>query len=129
MTCYQPDRGGQRHHHRQQNLQSQVATALDQHAPGVLGAAAVVLNPQTGAIEAMYSNPTFDPNPLVSPGPGHGDGGVERQRMSADGESGALRAGQSPRAGHLRASSTPPARRSRWSPRPPCSRTVLTWPP
>ncbi len=47
-------------------LQTQVAAALDQHAPGVLGAAAVVLNPATGAIEAMYSNPTFDPNPLVS---------------------------------------------------------------
>ena len=47
-------------------LQSQVAAALDQHAPGVLGAAAVVLNPATGAVEAMYSNPTFDPNPLVS---------------------------------------------------------------
>ena len=47
-------------------LQSQVAAALDQHAPGVLGAAAVVLNPVTGAVEAMYSNPTFDPNPLVS---------------------------------------------------------------
>ena len=47
-------------------LQTQVAAALDQHAPGVLGAAAVVLNPATGAVEAMYSNPTFDPNPLVS---------------------------------------------------------------
>jgi len=47
-------------------LQSQVAAALDQHAPGVLGAAAVVLNPATGAVEAMYSNPTYDPNPLVS---------------------------------------------------------------
>ena len=47
-------------------LQSQVAAALDQHAPGVLGAAAVVLNPKTGAVEAMYSNPTYDPNPLVS---------------------------------------------------------------
>ena len=47
-------------------LQTQVAQALDSHAPGVLGAAAVVLNPATGAIEAMYSNPTFDPNPLVS---------------------------------------------------------------
>jgi len=50
-------------------LQTQVAAALDQHAPGVLGAAAVVLNPTTGAIEAMYSNPTFDPNPLVSQDP------------------------------------------------------------
>lgn len=47
-------------------LQEQVATALDQGAPGQLGAAAVVLNPTTGAIEAMYSNPSFDPNPLVS---------------------------------------------------------------
>ena len=47
-------------------LQTQVAAALDQHASGVQGAAAVVLNPTTGAIEAMYSNPTFDPNPLVS---------------------------------------------------------------
>jgi penicillin-binding protein A len=47
-------------------LQSQVVAALDQRAPGVLGAAAVVLNPNTGAIEAMYSNPTFDPNPLAS---------------------------------------------------------------
>ncbi len=50
-------------------LQSQVAAALDENAPGVLGASAVVLNPTTGAIEAMYSNPTFDPNPLVSENP------------------------------------------------------------
>jgi penicillin-binding protein A len=49
-----------------ENLQFQVATALDQLAPGVNGAAAVVLNPTTGAIEAMYSNPSFNPNPLVS---------------------------------------------------------------
>ena len=49
-----------------ENLQLQVATALDEWAPGVNGAAAVVLNPTTGAIEAMYSNPSFDPNPLVS---------------------------------------------------------------
>jgi peptidoglycan glycosyltransferase len=47
-------------------LQTQVAAAIDQAAPGVLGAAAVVLDANTGAIEAMYSNPTFDPNPLVS---------------------------------------------------------------
>ncbi len=47
-------------------LQQQVATALNQGAPNQLGAAAVVLNPTTGAIEAMYSNPSFDPNPLVS---------------------------------------------------------------
>ncbi len=49
-----------------ENLQLQVAEALDQDAPGVNGAAAVVWNPTTGAIEAMYSNPSFNPNPLVS---------------------------------------------------------------
>ena len=49
------------------NLQRQVAQAVDNGAPGQNGAAAVVLDPNTGAIEAMYSNPTFDPNPLVSP--------------------------------------------------------------
>ena len=49
------------------NLQSQVAQAVDSGAPGQNGAAAVVLDPTTGAIEAMYSNPVFDPNPLVSP--------------------------------------------------------------
>jgi peptidoglycan glycosyltransferase len=48
-------------------LQEQVATIINQKAAGVVGAAAVVLNPTTGAIEAMYSNPTFDPNQLVSP--------------------------------------------------------------
>ena len=45
-------------------LQEQVATAINN--TGVTGAAAVVLDPTTGAIEAMYANPTFDPNPLVS---------------------------------------------------------------
>jgi penicillin-binding protein A len=49
-----------------QNLQLQVATALDQGAPGVNGAAAVVLDSATGAIEAAFSNPSFDPNLLVS---------------------------------------------------------------
>ena len=29
--------------------------------------AIVVLNPATGAVEAMYSNPTYDPSPLVAP--------------------------------------------------------------
>jgi peptidoglycan glycosyltransferase len=48
------------------NLQREVAQAVDSGAPGVNGAAAVVLDPNTGAIEAMYSNPVFDPNPLVS---------------------------------------------------------------
>ena len=49
-------------------LQSQVAAIMDQvqtedHAP-VEGA--VVSDPQTGAILAMYSNPTFNPTGLVS---------------------------------------------------------------
>jgi len=50
-------------------LQSQVAQAVDDtdvdnSAPE---AAAIVIDPQTGAIEAMYGNPGFDPRPLVSP--------------------------------------------------------------
>jgi peptidoglycan glycosyltransferase len=49
------------------NLQREVAQAVDDGAAGVNGAAAVVLDPTTGAILAMYSNPVFDPNPLVSP--------------------------------------------------------------
>ncbi len=46
-------------------LQEQTAAAVDS-APGGSPAAAVVLNPTTGAVEAMYANPTFDPNPLSS---------------------------------------------------------------
>ncbi|HUO47656.1 MAG TPA: penicillin-binding transpeptidase domain-containing protein, partial [Acidimicrobiales bacterium] len=42
-------------------LQKDAVTAL-----GGRDGAVVVLNPGTGAIEAMYSNPTFDPNPLVA---------------------------------------------------------------
>ena len=51
-----------------QDLQLQVAAVLDQGTAKVVNgaAAAVVYNPTTGAIEAMYSNPSFDPNPLVS---------------------------------------------------------------
>ena len=52
-------------------LQSQVAAIVD--GINVNGTApqagAVVVNVKTGAIEAMYSNPTYDPNPLVSPNP------------------------------------------------------------
>ncbi len=48
------------------SLQQKVAAALDTGAANVNGAAAVVYNPTTGSIEAMYSNPVFDPNPLVS---------------------------------------------------------------
>lgn len=49
-----------------ENLQLQVAQAIDEHAGDLNGAAAVVLNPTNGDIEAMYSNPSFNPNPLVS---------------------------------------------------------------
>jgi penicillin-binding protein A len=43
-------------------LQKDLAAALDNRYGAI-----VVLDPSTGAVEAMYSNPTFDPNPLVSP--------------------------------------------------------------
>jgi penicillin-binding protein A len=50
-------------------LQSQVAQAVD--ATNVNGsapeAAAVVINVKTGAIEAMYGNPSYDPTLLASP--------------------------------------------------------------
>jgi peptidoglycan glycosyltransferase len=50
-------------------LQSQVAAAIE--ATNVNGSApeasAVVFNVKTGAVEAMYGMPTFDPNPLSSP--------------------------------------------------------------
>lgn len=47
-----------------------VSPALQQLAQQELAGrdgAVVVLNPTTGAVEAMYSNPTFDPNGLASP--------------------------------------------------------------
>jgi peptidoglycan glycosyltransferase len=46
-------------------LQNQVAQAVDDTKAPQAGA--VVINVKTGAIEAMYGNPTFDPQPLVSP--------------------------------------------------------------
>jgi penicillin-binding protein A len=56
-------------------LQSQVAQILDgvQQTDKAPVEAAVVVDPKTGAVEAMYSNPTFDPNPLASP-----DGATEK---------------------------------------------------
>jgi peptidoglycan glycosyltransferase len=50
-------------------LQSQVAAAIegvDVHGSAPQ-AGAVVVNVKTGAVEAMYGYPTFDPRPLVSP--------------------------------------------------------------
>lgn len=46
-----------------------VSTALQQAAANALGShdgAVVALDPTSGAILAMYSNPTYDPNPLAS---------------------------------------------------------------
>jgi peptidoglycan glycosyltransferase len=46
-----------------------LSDALQTDAMNALGGrdgAIVVTDPSTGAIEAMYSNPTFDPNPLAS---------------------------------------------------------------
>ena len=56
-------------------LQQDVANALNTaNARGTAPeAGAVVLNVKTGAIEAMYGNPTYDPTPLVS-----SKGSVER---------------------------------------------------
>jgi peptidoglycan glycosyltransferase len=56
-------------------LQSEVAQAvLATNARGIAPeAAAAVIDPKTGAILAMYGNPTFDPRPLVDP-----NGNVER---------------------------------------------------
>jgi penicillin-binding protein A len=46
------------------HLQSQVAAAVD--ATGAPQAGAVAINLKSGAIEAMYGIPTYDPNGLVS---------------------------------------------------------------
>lgn len=49
-----------------------ISTTLQQAAANALGGktgAVVALNPTTGAVLAMYSNPTYDPNGLASPNP------------------------------------------------------------
>jgi peptidoglycan glycosyltransferase len=50
------------------HLQNEVAGVMDgiQQGGGAPVEGAVVIDPKTGAIEAMYSNPTFDPNLLAS---------------------------------------------------------------
>ena len=49
-------------------LQAQVANAINalNVGGGAPQAGAVVINPKSGAIEAMYGNPSFDPTGLVS---------------------------------------------------------------
>lgn len=56
-------------------LQQAAASALASYP----GGSVVVLNPSTGAIEAMASNPSFNPNPLASLDPA-----TERQAYAAD---------------------------------------------
>ncbi len=52
----------------QPSLQQAAETALTTLPPGANNdGAVVVLNPTTGAVEAMVSNPTYDPNTLVAP--------------------------------------------------------------
>ena len=58
-----------------------VSTTLQRAAAQALGGkvgAVVALDPTTGAVEAMYSNPTYDPNPLASP-----DGAIEAAAWKA----------------------------------------------
>ena len=107
-------------------LQTQVAAALDQGAPGVLGAAAVVFNPETGAIEAMYSNPTFDPNPLVSQ-----RSLPKRRRWDIDAcppQANQAACPRDPIAREPTARQIPPGRPSRSSPPPPYCKTGRIWP-
>jgi len=49
-----------------------ISTRLQEAAQAALAGqqgAVVALDPQTGAVLAMYANPTYDPTPLVSPNP------------------------------------------------------------
>ncbi len=48
-------------------LQQVAAQALQQYSDQYKDGAVVALNPRTGAVEAMYSNPNFDPNALADP--------------------------------------------------------------
>ncbi len=48
-------------------LQEEAQQAVSQIEGANKDAAVVALNPQTGAVEAMYSNPSYDPNALANP--------------------------------------------------------------
>ena len=67
--AHQPHRDGQRHpDHRTRTCRLQVAAGarLTERRRGSTGRRRWSINLNTGAIEAMYSNPSFNPNPLVS---------------------------------------------------------------
>ena len=48
-------------------LQQVAAQALQQYSDQYKDGAVVALNPRTGAVEAMYSSPNYDPNALADP--------------------------------------------------------------
>ena len=80
----------------------------------------MVINVKTGAIEAMYGNPTYDPIPLVSP-----NVNVEKYAWTASYDPGAGRARSCPAPS---STASYPGRPSRWSPRPPSTTTSRRWP-
>jgi penicillin-binding protein A len=65
-----------------------LSKALQTDAKNELGSndgAIVVLNPSTGAVEAMYSNPSYDPNPLASLDPATEQSAWKDDTAKADG--------------------------------------------
>jgi len=91
----------------QKTAQEALASASGVNKDGAI----VALDPQTGAVLAMYSNPTYDPNPLASP-----SSTIQTEArlayLAKDAE------GFSPRCPSPPRPSSPRARRSRSSPPP-----------